>query len=55
LFENRLLQRHVVSFSVIDGIRPGGVRVNWPNEWPNALARPETPWTMEFKKPRAHA
>lgn len=46
LLDPRLIQRHVVTFAIVDKILPGGVRRDWPNEWPNSLTRPATEWRL---------
>lgn len=55
LFDPRFIERHVVTFGVVDRIRPGGVRKNWPNEWPNCLTRPQTEWTLVEHTPARHS
>ena len=40
-------QRAVVMFDVGDAMLPGGVRGNYPTEWPPAVVRPSLKWDVE--------
>jgi lipopolysaccharide transport system ATP-binding protein len=43
--EERLVVPSALVFSVVEDFGAGGVRGDWPNEWPHSLIRPDLPWT----------